>query len=68
VGEKYSTEVPQQRLTTARIGDQAHTGQPAVRVAILVRLVSCKQKVRGSSPLAGSQLKAPFPALEGGFC
>jgi hypothetical protein len=30
--------------------------------------LACKQKVRGSSPLAGSQLKAPFPALEGGFC
>ncbi len=62
---KYSTEVPQQRLTTVGMDGRAHTVPPAVMVTILGWPVSCEQKVRGSSPLAGSQLKGPRDHREG---
>ncbi|SPT64513.1 Uncharacterised protein [Actinomadura madurae] len=63
--ESTAREVPQQRLTTAGSGDHAHTALPAVMVAIMGRLGSCEQKVRGTSPLAGSQLKGPRDHREG---
>lgn len=49
--EKYSTEVPQQRLTTAGVGDRAHMVPPVPMAAITGWPVSCKQKARRSSPL-----------------
>src|SRR5690606_1349938 len=44
-----------------------HAGRARAGVAQSAEHLSCKQKVRGSSPLAGSQLKGPSRSLQGAF-